>query len=120
MSEQSESLQLAVVAARAAAEKQGSDIIVLNVGDVLSITEFFVVASASNIRQVRAIADEVKLMANLECDRSPGRAEGLREGQWVLLDFGDVVVHIFSEETRRFYEIERLYSDVPKVKWQAE
>ena len=114
-----ESLELAVAAARAADEKLGADIIILDVGEVLSIAGYFVVASAGNTRQVRTIADEVEKQVKEQLNRAPGRTEGISEGQWVLLDYGDVVVHVFSEETRRFYEIERLYSDVPKVDWQA-
>ncbi len=114
-----ESLDLAKVAAAAADEKLGTDVIVLDVGNVLSITGFFVVASAGNTRQVRTIADEVEKQVKEKLGRTPGRTEGISEGQWVLLDYGDVVMHVFSEDTRRFYEIERLYSDVPKVDWRA-
>jgi ribosome-associated protein len=114
-----ESLDLARVAAKAADDKLGTDVIILDVGNVLSITGYFVVASAGNTRQVRTIADEVEKQVKEQLDRAPGRTEGVSEGQWVLLDYGDVVVHVFSEDTRRFYEIERLYSDVPKVDWRA-
>ena len=114
-----DSITLAKVAANAADEKLGADVIVLDVGNVLSITGLFVVASASNTRQVRTIADEVEKQIKEKLGRAPGRTEGISEGQWVLLDYGDVVVHVFSEDTRRFYEIERLYSDVPKVDWRT-
>jgi ribosome-associated protein len=110
---------VAIVAARAADDKQGSSILVLNVGDVLAITEMFVVVSASNSRQLRTIANEVTAKIREESDRPLLRSEGMAEQQWVLLDYGDVVVHIFSEDIREFYEIERLYQDVPVVDWQA-
>jgi ribosome-associated protein len=110
---------VAIVAARAADDKQGSNILVLNVGDVLAITEMFVVVSASNSRQLRTIANEVTAKIREESDRPLLRSEGMAEQQWVLLDYGDVVVHIFSEDVREFYEIERLYQDVPVVDWQA-
>ena len=110
---------VAIVAARAADDKQGSNILVLNVGDVLAITEMFVVVSASNSRQLRTIANEVTAKIREESDRPLLRSEGMAEQQWVLLDYGDVVVHIFSEDIREFYEIERLYQDVPVVDWRA-
>ncbi|MFM8602083.1 MAG: ribosome silencing factor [Actinomycetota bacterium] len=111
------SLYLAVRCARAADDKQASDIVVLPVGDVLAITEYFVVASASNPRQVRAITDAVLVTVREQTGRGPLRSEGVGEQQWVLVDYGDVVVHVFSEEQRRFYEIERLYKDVQAVDW---
>ncbi len=113
------SLELALVAARAADDKQGTDTIVLEVGQVLTITELFVVTGAPNRRLVRAIADEIEERVKEECGRSPGRTEGHREQQWVLLDYGDVVVHVFLEEMRQFYEIERLYKDAPRVEWSV-
>jgi ribosome-associated protein len=113
------SIELALVAARAADDKQGTETIVLEVGQVLTITELFVVTGASNRRLVRAIADEIEERVKAVCGRSPGRTEGHREQQWVLLDYGDVVVHVFLEEMRHFYEIERLYKDAPRVEWKA-
>ena len=108
-------LRLARVAVDAAEDKQGHDTIVLDVGDVLAITQLFVVTSATNQRQLRAIAGEVSEKVRTLCDRSPQHTEGAGDDQWILLDYGDVVVHVFAEETRRFYEIERLYRDVPVV-----
>ena len=113
------SLDLALMCARAADDKLGTDIVVLPVGDVLAVTEYFVVASASNPRQVRAITDSVLTSVRDLTGRGPLRSEGVREQQWVLVDYGDVVVHVFSEDTRRFYEIERLYKDVVPVAWAA-
>jgi len=108
---------LAIVAARAADDKMATDTLVLEVGPILAITEFFVITSASNRRLVRAVADEVEAKVREASGRSPLRVEGAREQQWVLIDYGDVVVHVFSDETRSFYEIERLYRDAPIVEW---
>ena len=112
------SKDLAVEIARIADDKKADDVIVISVGDVLSITEYFVLASANNRRLVGTVADEVTAQIRERYGRSPMRTEGLAEQQWVLVDYGDVVVHVFAEETRRYYEIERLYKDVPKVEWR--
>ena len=109
---------LAVTAARAADDKQGSDIFVIDVGNVLPITSLFVVASASNSRLVRTIANAVTESVRNATGRSPVRSEGMAEAQWILVDYGDVVVHVFAEETRRYYEIERLYRDRPIIEWR--
>lgn len=113
------SIILARLAAQAADDKQGSNTIVLNVGDVLAITELFVITSANNSSQVRTIANEVSARIREQLGISPLHSEGLSEQQWILLDYGDVVIHIFSEPTRQFYEIERLYTDVPVVNWRT-
>ncbi len=113
-----ESLDLAVCSARAADDKQGSDTIIFDVGDLLSITGYFVVTSASNKRLVRAIADHIEERIKEDLDRAPLRVEGHREQQWVLIDYGDVIVHVFAQETRDFYEIERLYKDAARMEWR--
>jgi ribosome-associated protein len=118
--EPDETRELALVAARAADDKQGVDTIVLSVAAVLAITELFVVTSAANRRLVRTIADEIEHQVRERFGRAPVRVEGISEMQWVLIDYGDVVVHVFSEENRRFYNIERLYSDVPTIDWRAD
>jgi len=112
------SRDLAVLAAQALDEKLATDVVVLPVGDVLAITEYFVIASASNKRQVKSLADAVLTAVRDRTSRSPLRSEGAGEQQWVLIDYGDVVVHVFADETRRFYEIERLYKDVQPISWQ--
>ena len=111
--------ELALVAARAADDKQGLDITILDVSSVLAITEVFVITSASNSRQVKTIASEVTDKVRETLGRSPLHSKGAGEQQWVLLDYGDVVIHIFADEARRFYEIERLYSDMPKIAFVA-
>ena len=104
-------------AARFADDLKATDILVLQVGDVIALTEYFVVVSASNKRLVDAVVDEVEAKVRDATGRSPIRVEGARENQWVLIDYGDVIVHVFLSEIRDFYEIERLYNDVPKIDW---
>lgn len=112
--------QLACAAARAADDKKAEDTLVLEVGPLLAITDYFVITSASNRRLVRTVVDAVDDVVRETLGRSPLRVEGLAEQQWVLMDYGDVVVHVFSDEMRSYYEIERLYRDVPRVDWQDE
>ena len=111
------SLELATFIARVIDDKKGEETIILPVGDVLAVTEYFVVTSASNGRLVRAITDAVLGSVREATGRGPLRSEGTREQQWVLIDYGDVVVHIFVDEMRRFYEIERLYKDLTPTPW---
>jgi ribosome-associated protein len=113
------SLELAVFIARVIDEKQGENTIVLPVGPVVGITEYFIVTSASNVRLVRAITDSVLNNVREAVGKGPLRSEGTREQQWVLIDYGDVVVHIFIDEMRRFYEIERLYKDIVPTPWAS-
>jgi len=110
---------VAEIAARAADEKQGRNIVVLDVANILGIAELFVVLDAPNRRLVRTLVDDMVQQVRAQTGRSPRRTEGEREQQWVLLDYGDVVIHVFLDEIRRFYEIERLYRDAPVVDWTA-
>ena len=112
-------LEWAALAALAADDKQGRDTVVLEVGAVLAITDFFVITSATNSRQVRTIAEAVEERLKLDGGPAPVRVEGRSDLTWVLLDYGDLVVHVFLEETRRFYDIERLYRDVPVIDWRS-
>ena len=114
-----EARDLAVSAAQIADAHHANDVMVLHVGDVLALTEYFVIASASNKRLVGAIVEEVEAQLKVLLDRAPIRVEGVRENQWVLVDYGDVIVHVFLGEIRDFYEIERLYTDVPKIEWDT-
>jgi ribosome-associated protein len=109
---------LAQCAARAASDLKATDVIVLDVGSLLSITGYFVIASASNPRQVRAVVEDIEAKVKVELGRVPVRTEGVREQQWTLIDYGDVVVHVFLDSVREFYEIERLYMDAPRIEWQ--
>jgi ribosome-associated protein len=108
---------LATIAATAADAKQGQDTVVLVVGDVLAITDYFVITSATNTRAVRTIAEEVEAQV-AEADGSrPTSIEGLDDLHWVLMDYAGFVVHVFLDETRRYYDLERLWADVPRLDW---
>ena len=111
---------LATVAARAAADKKAEDTVILEVGAVLAITDAFVVTSGTNPRQVRTIAEEVERKVAEAAGRKPLRVEGLDDARWVLLDYGDFVVHVFLDDVRRFYDLERLWADAPRVAWHTE
>jgi ribosome-associated protein len=108
----------AVTAARAADDKGATDVSVLQVGPVLGICEFFVLASAANDRQVKAVVEAVEERVADEVGEKPRSVEGADGRRWVLIDYGDVVVHVFHAEEREYYRIERLYSDAPIVDWR--
>lgn len=108
----------AVVAARAAAEKKGEDTVVLDVGDIIGITDAFVITTGGNVRQVRTICDEIELALKVEADVAPRAVEGLNDASWVLMDYGDLVVHVFLREARDYYDLERLWADAPRVDWE--
>ena len=112
-----ESLAWVIEAARAAAVKTDESTVVLDVGDVLSITGWFVITGGSNTRQVRTIAETVEERVAAIGGPKPIRIEGLDSSQWVLMDYGDFIVHVFLDETRAFYDLERLWRDVPAVQW---
>ncbi|HZC71064.1 MAG TPA: ribosome silencing factor [Jatrophihabitans sp.] len=107
-----EAIALARVAAQAAADKLATDIVLIDVSERLVITDLFVIATGSNERQVEAIVDAVEEKAH-RAGHKPIRREGHRDGRWVLLDFGDVVVHVQHTEERIFYALERLWKDCP-------
>ncbi|HEY3701286.1 MAG TPA: ribosome silencing factor [Acidimicrobiales bacterium] len=109
---------LAVVAARAAADKKGESTVILEMGPLLAVTDAFVITSGGNPRQVRTIADEVEDQVKAAGAGGPLRVEGLDDARWILLDYGDVVVHVFLEEARRYYDLERLWADAPRLAWQ--
>jgi ribosome-associated protein len=109
----------AAVAAGAAFEKQGSRIVVLDVGDIIAITEMFVLVSASNTRQVRTIVEEIELALKVSDGESPRAVEGLDDATWVLMDYGDVIVHVFFSDTRDYYDLDRLWADAPIVDWES-
>lgn len=107
-------LQLARVAALAAEDKIAQDVMAIDVSEQLALTDVFVIASANNERQVGAIVDEIEDRLR-EVGVSAIRREGAREGRWVLLDFGDIVVHVQHAEEREFYQLERLWKDCPEI-----
>jgi ribosome-associated protein len=107
-------LDLVVAAARAASDKLASQIIAFDVSEQLAITDAFVLASAGNERQVGAIVDAVEEKLR-SLGAKPIRREGERDGRWVLIDYGDIVVHVQHEEERQFYALERLWRDCPTI-----
>ncbi|HEV7204828.1 MAG TPA: ribosome silencing factor [Jatrophihabitans sp.] len=109
-----EATALALTAAQAAADKLASDIVLIDVSDRLAITDVFVVATGNNERQVEAIVDAVEEKLR-EAGAKPIRREGQRDGRWVLLDYGDIVVHVQHSEERVFYALERLWKDCPFI-----
>lgn len=111
-------LRRVAVAAAAASAKKGNDVVALDVGDILSITDAFVITSGTNVRQVRTIVDEIEKAMKEQLSAPPTSVEGLDDATWVLLDFGDIVVHVFLDETRTYYELERLWADAPRIDWE--
>jgi ribosome-associated protein len=112
------SREVAVAAARAAADKQASEIIVLDVSSVIVITDFFVICTASSQRQLKTVIEGVEESLRGLGVR-PLRREGEAEAGWWLLDYVDVVVHVFGTEEREYYDLERLWRDAPEVDWAS-
>jgi ribosome-associated protein len=113
-SDSSEPRALALAAADAAASKKAVDIRILELGTLLAITDYFVLASASNERQLDTVVEEVERQLKA-AGTSPRRREGTKDTGWMILDYGDIVVHAFTTEQRSFYNLERLWSDAPTV-----
>ena len=103
------------LAVAAALDKKATDLDVLAVAELTSIADYFILCSAGNERQAQAIADSVLERLKAELNVKPLLVEGTTPGRWVLLDFGDFIVHIFTEDVRRFYGLERLWGDAPNV-----
>ncbi len=110
----------AAIAAQAAADKNGDEIVVFDVGDILSITEAFVLVSATNTRLVKTIVEQVEETLRATDDDRPRSVEGLDDATWVLLDYGDLIVHVFLTETRAYYDLDRLWADAPRVDWEPD
>jgi ribosome-associated protein len=106
--------ELVAVAAQAAHDKKADQVLAFDVSEQIAITDAFVLASATNERAVKAIVDEVEEKLR-EAGAKPIRREGHKEGRWVLLDYGEIVVHVQHEEERMFYALERLWSDCPVI-----
>ena len=103
------------VAVAAAQDKKAIDLDVLAVGDLTSIADYFIISSASSERQAQAIADNVLDKLRQDLQVKPLLVEGTTPGRWILLDFGDFIFHVFTEDCRRFYGLERLWGDAPNV-----
>jgi ribosome-associated protein len=110
--------EIAVTAARAAAAKQAADVTILDVHGLIVITDYFVIASGETDRQVKTILEEVE-RAVRELGEKPIRREGDADSGWALLDYIDVVVHVFAQEEREYYDLERLWRDAPRLGWNG-
>jgi len=111
------SRDVAITAARAAADKQAADIVVLDVSTTLVITDHFVICSAGSDRQVKSVLEAIE-DAVRDLGERPTRREGEAGAGWSLLDYIDVVVHVFGTEEREYYDLERLWRDAPRVAWE--
>ncbi len=109
----------AMAAAAAADERKGARTVVIDVGDVLVVTDLFVITHGNNARQVRSISEGVEESLRAAGGPSPVRIEGADDRQWVLLDYGAFVVHVFDAERRDLYQLERLWGDCPLLDWEA-
>lgn len=103
------------LALHAASEKKAHDLVVLDLREVASFTDYFVIASGTNVRQVQAVADAVQEQLRKQLSVKPARVEGYNSAEWVLLDYGDFIFHVFEEKSRRFYDLERLWRDAARV-----
>ncbi|MEG0070608.1 MAG: ribosome silencing factor [Raoultibacter sp.] len=109
------SKECALIAARAADEKKATDIMVQEVGALISVTDYFIIATASNNRQVNAIIDEIEEAEREQAHIKPNHREGTGDGTWALLDYGNFVVHVFQPEARDYYRLEALWNDAPVI-----
>lgn len=111
-SELDEEVKLAL---HSASDKKAFDLLALDLREIASFTEFFIIASGANQRQVQAIADEIEEQLKKQLNSRPVRTEGYSAAEWVLMDYGDFIVHIFEKNAREFYDLERLWRDAKKV-----
>lgn len=114
-----DSRALASAAAGAADDKKATDVVVLEVAEIIGICDHFVICSAPNPRLVAAVAQEVEDQLAARFDRRPSSVEGLDDRRWVLVDYGELVVHVFAEDERAYYRLERLYGDAPRLEWRS-
>ena len=105
------SKELAVAVCKALADKRGKDIVALYVREKTDLCDYFIIASGSNAPQIRAMGERVEELVEKEFGIVPTRTEGVRDGRWAVIDYADVIVHIFNDETRLFYHLERLWTD---------
>ena len=109
-----ETEEAVMMAARAAADKKAADLIILDLRDVAQFTEFFLICTANNPRQVQAVTDAIEESLR-QAGKRPSHIEGYAAAEWVLLDYGDFIAHVFSPASRRFYDLERLWRDAKPV-----
>jgi ribosome-associated protein len=108
------------LALHCASEKKASDLLAIDLREIASFTEFFIIASGNNQRQVQAISDEINEQLKKQLDSRPVRIEGYSSGEWILLDYGDFIVHVFEKNAREFYDLERLWLDAKRVELPKE
>ncbi|MBK7394689.1 MAG: ribosome silencing factor [Chloracidobacterium sp.] len=108
------------LAIQCASDKKAYDLVALDLRSIASFTEFFIIATGANQRQVQAIADEIKEQLKEQLNSRPVRIEGYASGEWVLVDYGDFIVHVFNKEAREFYDLARLWLDARKVELPAD
>ena len=109
------SKDLAIAVCKALADKRGKDIVALYVREKTDLCDYFIIASGSNAPQIRAMGERVEELIERDLGIVPSRTEGVRDGRWAVIDYGDVIVHIFNDETRLFYHLERLWQDGANV-----
>ena len=103
--------ELALEVCKALADKRGKDVVVLDVRGKTDLCDYFVVGSGSNAPQIKAMGERVEELIEKNLGIVPTRTEGVRDGRWAVIDYGDVIVHIFNDETRLFYHLEKLWTD---------
>ena len=109
------SKELAVAVCKALADKRGKDIVALYVREKTDLCDYFIIASGSNAPQIRAMGERVEELIEKDLGIVPSRTEGVRDGRWAVIDYGDVIVHIFNDETRLFYHLENVWDDGKNV-----
>ncbi|MBI3467218.1 MAG: ribosome silencing factor [Planctomycetes bacterium] len=114
------SLKVALAAARTAAENRGRDIVVLDLRKLTAMCDYFVLVTGSSRRQLHAISEEIDRVLETELGDHRMGLEGYQESRWILLDYGDVVIHIFDDETRAYYDLEQLWSGAQRVDVSSE
>lgn len=110
-----ESREIALAAVKAADDKKATDIMAIDVAELLVVTDYFVICTGNTDRQVKTIADEIEEQLRVNCGIKPIGREGETEGKWILLDFADVVVHVFQPAEREFYRLEKLWGEAPRL-----
>jgi len=109
-------LDRARICANVAADNRGRDVLLIDMRKLTTLVDYFVIASGTSRRQIHSMADEIDRAMTQLGDNKIG-LEGYGESHWVLLDYGDIVVHLFDDETRRYYDLENLWGDAPRVEW---
>lgn len=115
-----EAAEVARIAAVAANDKKADDVVVLDLTELSDVCDFFVIATGSNRRLVDSVIDEVEERVAKNCGEHPFSIEGRDEGSWVLMDYGSVVVHVFTPEAREYYRLEKLWGDAPQMELQLD